>query len=107
MPSFCFILVASTLQLSGHRFKLEAEDFIFHILQKNFPNFGMKILALCSAKSLRRFFIPYFVLKWYILVENLVTKTDIYFSFSIPSWHIIVQTNRNKKLLLKDKHSYK
>ena len=46
-----FILVASIVVtwvswFSRHKFKLEAEDFIFHILQRNFPNFGVKILAL-------------------------------------------------------------
>ena len=51
-----FILVASIVVtwvswFSGHKFKLEAENFIFHILQRNFPSFGVKILALCSAKS--------------------------------------------------------
>ena len=64
---FCFILVASNnviwVSLFGaHRFKLEVEDFICHviyfpsILQRNFPNFGMEILALCSAKSFRGLF---------------------------------------------------
>ena len=60
-----FILVASIVVtwvswFSGHRFKLEAEDFIFHILQRNFSNFGVKILALCSAKSLRGFYFSLF-----------------------------------------------
>ena len=32
---------------------------------------------------------------------------EIFFSFSILKWHIIVQTNRNTKLFFKDKHSYK
>ena len=55
-----FILVTSIIVtwvswFSGHKFKLEVEDFIFHILQRNFPNFGVKILALWSAKSLRSF----------------------------------------------------
>ena len=55
-----FILVASIVVtwvswFSRHKFKLEAEDFIFHILQRNFPNFGVKILALWLAKSLRSF----------------------------------------------------
>ena len=46
-----FILVTSIVVtwvswFSGHKYKLEAEDFIFHILQRNFPNVGVKILAL-------------------------------------------------------------
>ena len=44
----------------GHRFKLEAEDFIDHILQRSFPNFGLKILILCSARSLRSFYFSLF-----------------------------------------------
>ena len=60
MLDFCFILVASItvtweILLSGNRFKSEAKAFISHILQRNFPNFGMKILPLSSAKSLRVF----------------------------------------------------
>ena len=56
-----FILVASIVVtwvswFRGHKYKLEAKDFIFHILQRNFPNFGMKILALWSAKSIRSFY---------------------------------------------------
>ena len=60
-----FILVASIIVtlvswFSRHRSKLEAEDFIFHILQRNFPNFGVKILALCSSKSLWSFYFSLF-----------------------------------------------
>ena len=77
MLGFFFILVASIVAtwaslFSGHKFKLEAEDFIFHILQINFPNFGLKILILCSAKRLRKvffFFFTYFVFSWYILFK--------------------------------------
>ena len=41
-----FILVASIVVtwvswFSRHRFKLKAEDFIFQILQRNFPNFRL------------------------------------------------------------------
>ena len=60
-----FILVASIIVTwvswsSRHRFKLEDKDFIFHILQRNFANFGVKILALCSPKSLRSFYFSLF-----------------------------------------------
>ena len=56
-----FILIASIVVtwvswFSRHKFKLEAEDFIFHIIQRNFSNFGEKILALCSAKSLPSYY---------------------------------------------------
>ena len=65
MLGFCFILVASIAVIwpssfSGYRFKLEAEDFIFHILQRNFPNFDVKILVSCSTKSLRSFYFSLF-----------------------------------------------
>ena len=56
-----FILVASIVVtlvswFSGHKYKLEAKDFIFHILQINFPNVCVTILALWSAKSIRSFY---------------------------------------------------
>ena len=56
-----FILVASIVVtwvswFSRHKLKLEAEDFIFHFLQRNFLNFSVKILALCSEKSLQSFY---------------------------------------------------
>ena len=60
-----FILVTSVFVtwvswFSRHKFKLEAKDFIFHILQGNFANFGVKILALCLTKSLRSFYFSLF-----------------------------------------------
>ena len=45
---------------SGHRFKLEPEDFIFHILQRNFSNFGIKIPVRCSVRSLQSFYFSLF-----------------------------------------------
>ena len=45
---------------SGHSFKLEAEDFILHIPQRSFPNFGLKILVLCSARTLWSFYFSLF-----------------------------------------------
>ena len=67
---------------------------IFHILQRNFPNVHMKIV-LCSAKSLE-FLFHYFILNWYILVHSLVKTLpkQIYFSFSILKWQIIVQMRK-------------
>ena len=52
-----FILVASIVVtwvswFSRHMFRLAAKDFVFHVLQINFPNFNLKTLALWSAKSL-------------------------------------------------------
>ena len=102
-----FILVASIAVtwvswFSVHRFKLEAEDFIFHILQRIFLNFGMKILALCSARVSRIFIFPYFILSWHILVQSMElfkvwlkrSQDRYFFSFSIHKWYIIVQTNQ-------------
>ena len=108
-----FILVASVVVtwvnwFSGHRFKLEAEDFIFHILQRKFPNFGVKILALSSAKSLRNFYFSLFrsqlvyTCSKYEVVQSLVKPFPklIFFSFSIHKRHIIVQTKRQKKTII-------
>ena len=106
----CFILVSSIVVtwaswFSRHRFKLEVEDFIFHILQKNFPNFAMKIL-LFSARSLRSFYFSSFrsqliyTCSKHGVVQKLIKKFPkrIYiFSFSIHKWYTIVQTNRNNK----------
>ena len=55
-----FILVASFIVTwvswpSRYRYKLEAEDFIFHTLQRNFLNIGVKIFTLWYAKSIRSF----------------------------------------------------
>ena len=77
MMDFWFILVASIIVIwsssfSGQRFKLESKDFIFHILQRNFSNFGMKIGV--QQKVFRAFIFPYFVLSWYILVQSLVER---------------------------------
>ena len=65
MMDFWFILVASIIVtwpslFSGHRFKLESEDFVFHILQRNFSNFGIKILVRCSVRSLQSFYFSLF-----------------------------------------------
>ena len=42
------------------------------ILQRNFPNFGMEILALHSAKSFQGLYFPNFVLVQHIVVQKLV-----------------------------------
>ena len=91
-----FVLVASIVVtwvswFNGQKFKLEDLDFIFHILQRNFPNFGVKILALCSPKVFEVFIFPYFVLIWYILVQSMelfkvwlkLSENGYFSSFSI------------------------
>ena len=40
------IVVTRVSWFGRHKSKLEAEDFSFHILHRNFPNFGVEILAL-------------------------------------------------------------
>ena len=105
-----FVLVASIVVtwvswFNGQKFKLEDLDFICHILQRNFPNFGVKILALCSPKVFEVFIFPYFVLIWYILVQSMelfkvwlkLSENGYFSSFSIHKWQIIVQTNRQNK----------
>ena len=53
--SITSIVVTWVSWFSGQKFKLEAENFIFHILHKNVRNFSVKILALWSAKNFRLF----------------------------------------------------
>ena len=93
---------------SRNMFRLEAEDFIFHILQRSFANFGLIILVLCSARSFGVFIFPYFVLSCYILLKVCLKRStmETYFPFLYSQVAYIVQTNRNK-LFFKDKHSYK
>ena len=55
-----FIVVTWPSSFSGHRFKLESEDFIFHILQRNFSNFVIKIPVRCSVRSLQNFYFSLF-----------------------------------------------
>ena len=84
---------------SGHRFKLEAEDldldFILHIPQRSFPNFGLKIL-LCFAFSKKSseflFFLVLFTAGIYLLKDWLKLSQN--------------GTNRNK-LFFRDENSYK
>ena len=88
----CFHSVTRASWFSGHRFKLETQNFIFHILHRNFPNFGMKILVLCSAKSLQSFSFFFFC----FLIQSLFKtfpKLIYVFLFlflsdiSCPSWN--------------------
>ena len=83
---------------SGHSFKLEAEDFIFHIPQRRFPNFGLKIL-LCFVFSKKSseflFFLILFSAGIYLLNNWLKRSQN--------------GTNRNNKFffIFRDKNSYK
>ena len=110
-----FILVASIVVtwgswFSGRKYKLEAGDFIFQILQRNFPNVGVKLLALWSAKSIRSilFFLKLFSVDIYLFKVWLKRSQNEYiFSFYILKCHITVQTNWKNELFFKGEHSYK
>ena len=81
---FCFILVASNTviwaSLMHTGLNTGSRGFYFpccSILQRNFPNFGMKILALHSAKSVRVYIFSNFVLVQHIVAQKLVkTKSS-------------------------------
>ena len=77
---FCFILVTSNTVIwaslfGAHRFKLEVEDFIFHIIvfsRETFQTLALKFL-LCIPQNFLGFYVfPYFVLVQYIVVQKLV-----------------------------------
>ena len=98
-----FILVASIVVtwvswFSGHMFRLEAEDFIFHIFQRNFPNFSVKILALCSANSLRSCYFSLFRSQVVYTCSKYIRSQNGYFFLSLFTSYIIVQTNRQNKM---------
>ena len=82
---------------SGHSFKLEAEDFIFYIPQRRFPNFGLKIL-LCFVFSKKSseflFFLILFSAGIYLLKDWLKRSQN--------------GTNRNNKVFFtfRDENSY-
>ena len=65
---------------SGHRFKLESEDFIFHILQRNFSNFSIKILV--RLKGSLNGYIFFFFCSQLAYMFKLIKTTG---SFSKPS----------------------
>ena len=81
---------------SGHIFKLEAEDFILHIPQRSFPNFGLNIL-LCFVFSKKSseflFLLDLFSAGIYLLKDWLKRSQN--------------RTNRKNKLLFRDENSYK
>ena len=109
-----FILVASIVVtwvswFSGHKYKLEAKDFIFHILQRNFSNVCENTCFVISKKysefllSFKLFSADIHLFKvWLKCSQN-----EYIFSFSILKYHIIVQTNRKNELFFKGEHSYK
>ena len=93
------IVVTWASWFSGHRFRLEAEDFIFHILWKFFFQISAwKYLFCVQEKVCGVFVFPYFVLSWYILVQSMElfkvwlkpSQNRYFFSFSIHKWHINV-----------------
>ena len=67
---FCFITVASNTVIwaslfGAHRFKLEAEDFIFHVTvfsRKTFQTLAWKFLPCVPQKIFGIYIFPYFVL---------------------------------------------
>ena len=70
---------------SGHRFKLETEDFFLHIPQKISP---WKYLFCVQQEVSGVFIFPYFVLSWYILAQRLVKtflKWKYFFLFLFSS----------------------
>ena len=84
MMGFWFNWVASMVVtwpslFIGHRFKLESEDFTFHILQRNFSGFGEKILVRCSAELL--FFLILFSAGVYLLKVWLKCSQNRYIFF--------------------------
>ena len=80
---FCFILVASNTVIwaslfGAHRFKLEVENFIFHVVvfsRETFQTLAWKFLLCVSQKVFGAYIFPNFVLVWYIVAEKLV-KTN-------------------------------
>ena len=91
----------------------KAEDFIFHVLQRNFPNVCVKILcekSQRSAKSVRSFLLFFKLFSTDIHLFKIWLKrsqNECIFSFSILKCHRIVQTNRKNELSFKGEHSYK
>ena len=77
---FCFILVASKTVIwaslfGAHRFKLEAEDFIFHVAvfsKETFQTLTWKFLLCVRQKVFGLYIFPNFVLVYYIVVQKLV-----------------------------------
>ena len=77
---FCFILVASNTViwvslLGAHRFKLEVEDFIFHVVvfsRETFQTLAWKFLLCVPQKVFGVYIFPNFVLVQYIVVQKLV-----------------------------------
>ena len=82
---FCFILVASNTVIwaslfGAHRFKVEAEDFIFHVVvfsRKTFETLAWKFLFCIPQKIFGVYIFPNLVLVQHIVVQKLLkTKSS-------------------------------
>ena len=82
----CFILVASNTVIwaslfGAHRFKLEKEDFIFHVVEfsrETFQALAWKFLLCVSQKVIGVYIFPNFVLVQHRLVQKLVKTCKTY-----------------------------
>ena len=80
IQDFCFILVAFNTEIWAslfgvHRFKLEAEDFIFPVVvfsRETFQTLAWKFLLSVQQKVFGVYIFPNFVLVQYIVVQKLV-----------------------------------
>ena len=78
--NFCFILVGSNTVIcaslfGAHRFKLEVEDFIFHVAaysSETFQTLASKFLLCVLQKVFGVYIFPNFVLVQHIVVQKLV-----------------------------------
>ena len=106
---FCIILVTSNTVIwvslfGAHSFKLEAEDFNFHVVvlsKETFQTLAWKFHFGFRKKFSRIiFFLILFSCSTQLFKNQLnIPNLPIYFlSFSIFRQHVIVQTHRNKKL---------
>ena len=77
---FCFVLVTSNNEiwvnlLGTHMFKLDVEDFIFHVAvfsRESFQTLAWKFLLCVPQKVFWVYIFPNFVLVWYRVVQKLV-----------------------------------
>ena len=83
---FCFILVASNTVIwaslfGAYRFKLEVEDFIFHVVvffRETFQTLPWKFLLCVPQKVFRVYIFPNFVLVSHRVVQKLVKTYKTY-----------------------------
>ena len=77
---FCFILVTSSTVIQAslfgaHRFILEVEDFIFHVVvfsRETFQTLAYKFLVCVLQNVFKAYIFPNFVIAQYIVVQKLV-----------------------------------